>query len=158
MVKDAPAESDVEPQTKEGRLSFEDEKGGIVRGVGILAFFSSTISLIGVVFGVAAFIKNKLYLDQSVCKRKRNGTVFYCKTDAYEKVMDILCGSVADYVEQNPDLRTQPTEDMWDFKDEEEDQDDSWDAYHDMSRKPEDWTEAELVDEYEAWKVANPNV
>lgn len=50
------------------------------------------------------------------------------------------------------------------------------DAYHDMSRKPEDWTaaeieqqrsrfcsvwqvieEAELVDEYEAWKEANPN-
>ena len=41
--------------------------------------------------------------------------------DAYEKVMDILCGAVADYVEQNPDLRNQPTEDMWDFKDEEED-------------------------------------
>lgn len=47
--------------------------------------------------------------------------------DAYEKVMDILCGAVADYVEQNPDLRNQPTEDMWDFKDEEEDQDDDWD-------------------------------
>ena len=50
------------------------------------------------------------------------------------------------------------------------------DAYHDMSRKPEDWTEteieqqrsrfcsvwqvieeAELVDEYEAWKEANPS-
>lgn len=50
------------------------------------------------------------------------------------------------------------------------------DRYHDMSRKPEDWTEAEieqqrsrfcsvwqvieeaeLVDEYEAWKEANPN-
>ena len=50
------------------------------------------------------------------------------------------------------------------------------DAYHDMSRKPESWTaediecqrirfcavwqvieEAELVDEYEAWKEANPN-
>ena len=50
------------------------------------------------------------------------------------------------------------------------------DAYHDMSRKPEDWSpeeieqqrtrfcavwqvieEAELVDEYEAWKEANPN-
>ena len=30
--KDAPAESDAEPQpTKKGRLSFEDEKGGIVR-------------------------------------------------------------------------------------------------------------------------------
>ena len=33
--KDAPAEADVEPQTKKGRLSFEDEKGGIVRGVGM---------------------------------------------------------------------------------------------------------------------------
>ena len=51
------------------------------------------------------------------------------------------------------------------------------DAYHDMSRKPEEWPaeeiekqrirfcsvwqvieEAELVDEYEAWKEANPNV
>lgn len=50
------------------------------------------------------------------------------------------------------------------------------DAYHDMSRKPDEWSaeeiekqrirfcsvwqvieEAELVDEYEAWKEANPN-
>lgn len=29
--------------------------------------------------------------------------------EAYEKVLDILCGAVADYVEQNPDLRNQPT-------------------------------------------------
>ena len=33
--KDTPAEADVEPQTKKGRLSFEDEKGGIVRGMGM---------------------------------------------------------------------------------------------------------------------------
>lgn len=33
--KDAPAESDAEPPTKKGRLSFEDEKGGIVRGIGM---------------------------------------------------------------------------------------------------------------------------
>lgn len=33
--KDAPAESDAELQTKKGRLSFEDEKGGIVRGMGM---------------------------------------------------------------------------------------------------------------------------
>ena len=33
--KDAPTESDAEPPTKKGRLSFEDEKGGIVRGVGM---------------------------------------------------------------------------------------------------------------------------
>ena len=39
-----------------------------VRTTVILAFFSSTISLIGVVFGVAAFIKNKLYLEDGVYK------------------------------------------------------------------------------------------
>ena len=61
--------------------------------------------------------------------------------DAYEKVMDILCGAVADYVEQNPDLRNQPTEDMWDFKDEEEDQDDSWDEEED------DWDEEDYDEE-----------
>lgn len=33
--KDASAESDAEPPTKKGRLSFEDEKGSIVRGVGM---------------------------------------------------------------------------------------------------------------------------
>ena len=34
--KDAPAASDAEPQpAKKGRLSFEDEKGGIVRGMGM---------------------------------------------------------------------------------------------------------------------------
>ena len=55
--------------------------------------------------------------------------------EAYEKVLDILCGAVADYVEQNPDLRNQPTEDMWDFKDEEEDQDDSWDEEDDWGEE-----------------------
>ena len=54
---------------------------------------------------------------------------------------DILCGAVVDYVEQNPDLRTQPTEDMWDFKDEEEDQDDSWDEEED------DWDEEDYDEE-----------
>ena len=33
--KDASAESNAEPPTKKGRLSFEDEKGGIVRGMGM---------------------------------------------------------------------------------------------------------------------------
>ena len=51
--------------------------------------------------------------------------------DAYEKVLDTLEGAVADYIEQNPDLRKQPTEDMWSFRDAEEDQDDSWDEEED---------------------------
>lgn len=63
--------------------------------------------------------------------------------EAYEKVLDILCGAVADYVEQNPDLRNQPTEDMWDFKDEEEDQDDSWDEEEDDWGEEEDYEDEE---------------
>ena len=63
--------------------------------------------------------------------------------EAYEKVLDILCGAVADYVEQNPDLRNQPTEDMWDFKDEEEDQDDSWDEEEDDWDEEEDYEDDE---------------
>lgn len=51
--------------------------------------------------------------------------------DAYEKVLDTLEGAVVDYIEQNPDLRKQPTEDMWSFRDAEEDQDDSWDEEED---------------------------
>lgn len=31
--------------------------------------------------------------------------------DAYEKVLDTLEGAVADYIKQNPDLRSQPTKD-----------------------------------------------
>lgn len=67
----------------------------------------------------------------------------YGGKEAYEKVLDILCGAVADYVEQNPDLRNQPTEDMWDFKDEEEDQDDSWDEEEDDWDEEEDYEDDE---------------
>lgn len=59
--------------------------------------------------------------------------------DAYEKVLDTLEAAVADYIEQNPDLRNQPTEDMWNFFDEEEDKDDSWDE--------EDWEEEDYDEE-----------
>ena len=34
---------------------------------------------------------------------------------AYENLLDILAEAVADYVEQTPDLRTTPTDDMWDY-------------------------------------------
>lgn len=60
--------------------------------------------------------------------------------DAYEKVLDTLEGAVADYIEQNPDLRKQPTEDMWSFRDAEEDQDDSWDEEEDCE---EDYNDEE---------------
>lgn len=46
--------------------------------------------------------------------------------DGYEAVLDILIGKVAEYVETHPELREQPTEDMWDFYDKHEDVDDPW--------------------------------
>lgn len=52
---------------------------------------------------------------------------------AYEKLLDILTGAVADYVESHPELRELPTEDMWDYYDKDEDVDDSWDE------EDEDW-------------------
>jgi len=61
--------------------------------------------------------------------------------EAYEKILDSLEGAVADYIEQNPDLRNQPTEDMWSFRDKDEDQDDSWDEEED------DWEEEEYDEE-----------
>ena len=57
----------------------------------------------------------------------------------YEAVLDILTGKVAEYVETHPELRDQPTPDMWDFYDKHEDVDDSW----------EEDEECEEEDDYE---------
>ena len=60
----------------------------------------------------------------------------------YEAVLDILTGKVADYVESHPELREQPTEDMWSFRnadedvDEDEEEEDDW--YEDDEEEP-DW-------------------
>ena len=67
--------------------------------------------------------------------------------DGYEAVLDVLVGKVADYVDANPDLRSQPTEDMFDYYDKYEDVDDSWEEdeiYDDDSEEEydedrEDW-------------------
>jgi hypothetical protein len=45
----------------------------------------------------------------------------------YEAVLEILAARVADYIEAHPELREQPTEDMWSFRDEYEDVDDEED-------------------------------
>ena len=63
--------------------------------------------------------------------------------DAYEKVLDTLEGAVADYIEQNPDLRTQPTKDMLEFRDAEEDQDDSCDEEEEYDDCEDDYDEEE---------------
>ena len=44
--------------------------------------------------------------------------------EAYEKLLDLLAGAVADYVEGHPELRALPTIDMWDLRDKYEDVDD----------------------------------
>lgn len=63
--------------------------------------------------------------------------------DAYEKVLDTLEGAVADYIKQNPDLRSQPTKDMWDYRDMAEDWDDSCDEEEDYDDCEDDCDEEE---------------
>ena len=60
----------------------------------------------------------------------------------YEAVLDILTGKVADYVESHPELREQPTEDMWSFRNADEDVDDD-------EEDEEDWCEED--DEEPDW-------
>ena len=47
--------------------------------------------------------------------------------DGYEAVLEILAAKLADYIEAHPELREQPTEDMWSFRDPNEDVDDEED-------------------------------
>ncbi len=58
--------------------------------------------------------------------------------EAYEKLLDLLAGAVADYVEGHPELRALPTIDMWDLRDKYEDVDD-WEDEEDEWE--EDWEE-----------------
>ena len=44
---------------------------------------------------------------------------------AYEAVLDILANKMAEYIDANPDLRNQPTDDMYDYFDKEIDHDDT---------------------------------
>lgn len=60
----------------------------------------------------------------------------------YEAVLDILAEKVADYVESHPELREQPTEDMWSFRNADEDVDDD-------EEDEEDWCEED--DEEPDW-------
>ena len=60
---------------------------------------------------------------------------------AYEDLLDILAGAVADHVEQTPDLRTTPTDDMWDYRTDEE-VDDDWEDEED-DYEEEDYDEDE---------------
>lgn len=39
----------------------------------------------------------------------------------YDELLEDLNGAVADHIENNPELRNEPTEDMWDWTDSDED-------------------------------------
>ena len=60
----------------------------------------------------------------------------------YEAVLDVLTGKVADYIESHPELRDQPTDDMWDYRDPDEDVDD-WEEEED------EWEEEEYYEDEE---------
>ena len=62
----------------------------------------------------------------------------------YEAVLDIMIGKLVDYIEGHPELRSQPTEDMFSYTDKDEDVDDSWeededDWYEEEDCEDEDW-------------------
>lgn len=61
-----------------------------------------------------------------------------CSETAYETLLDALAGKVADYVEGHPELREQPTEDMWDYYDRDEDVDDEWEDEEEDGWEEED--------------------
>ena len=65
--------------------------------------------------------------------------------EGYEAVLDILVGKVAEYVEDHPELREQPTDDMWDFYDKNEDVDDSWEE----DEEDDDYCEDEDEEDWE---------
>lgn len=49
------------------------------------------------------------------------------RSDSYETLLDKLMEMVADFVDSHPELREQPTQDMWDYVNQYEDRDDSCD-------------------------------
>lgn len=61
--------------------------------------------------------------------------------DAYEDLLDLLAGAVADYVEQTPELQNTPTDDMWDYRT-DEDEDDDWEE-----EDEDDWEEEDEENE-----------
>lgn len=61
----------------------------------------------------------------------------------YEDLLEALGDAVLEYIEANPDLRTQPTEDMFDHYDEIED--------NDCDDEEEDYYDEEYYDEEEDW-------
>lgn len=56
--------------------------------------------------------KDKAMLEEGLSKTVAQIEELIFSEDAYEKVLDTLEGAVADYIKQNPDLRSQPTKDM----------------------------------------------
>lgn len=79
----------------------------------------------------ARFLINKLPKDISALVLAIWGMY---SDEAYDAVLDVLVGKVADYVNGHPELRTTETEDMFSFRDEHEDVDDSWE-----DEEEEDW-------------------
>lgn len=51
--------------------------------------------------------------------------------DFYETHLDAMIGAIVDYIEANPQLRNEPTQDMWSYRNEyedvdEDDEDEEW--------------------------------
>ena len=102
--------------------------GEIARAVGRIGYrFYNDGDQIGIGYGketcnpAARFLLRKLPMDIGDLVAALWGME---SEDAYEAVLDILAGKVVDYIEGHPELRDLPTEDMFSFRDPDEDVDD----------------------------------
>ena len=102
--------------------------GEIARAVGRIGYrFYNDGDQIGIGYGketcnpAARFLLRKLPKDIGDLVAALWGMA---SEDAYEAVLDILVGKVVDYIEGHPELRDLPTEDMFSFRDPDEDVDD----------------------------------
>ena len=58
--------------------------------------------------------------------------------DKYEALLDDLGGAVIEMLDKHPELRNEPTRDMWEYRDKYEDIDDSWEEDEEDDEYEED--------------------
>lgn len=108
----------------------ESLAGEIIRATSRIGYRSyNDGDKIGVGYGketcnaAARFLEEKTTATVSAIIRAMWGNA---NDEEYDELLESLNAAVADYIEKNPKLRDEPTEDFWDWTDEDEDRDDEW--------------------------------
>lgn len=124
----------------------ESLAGELIRAMGRIAYrFHNDGDQVGIGYGKETCSPAARFLIAKGNKRVSSlATAIWgiYEEGAYEDLLDILAGAVADFVEQTLTLRNTPTEDMWDYRT-DEDVDDDWEEddydYEEESYDEEDY-------------------